>query len=108
MAETIREHLIRRIRRLGAVGICGWLLFVVVPFVAADHKDPPVPLIITGFVLFGGAILLIQRVKCPKCSTILGQLAVPLAFTFSQKRKINFCPYCGTSLDEPLPQKLIS
>jgi hypothetical protein len=110
MNETIRQHLNRRIRWLGAAGLGGWLLVAAAAGLFSGHRSggPPSPLFFAGFALFGGAMLLIQRVRCPKCSTPLGQIATQMAFSLFRKRKINYCPYCGVSLEEPMPEKLIS
>jgi len=58
-----------------------------------------------GAILFAGAILAMQwTLKCPKCKARVGQtIAMPLAFSWGAGPKINFCPYCGVSLDEPVP-----
>jgi hypothetical protein len=59
-----------------------------------------------GVVVFGGAILALQRfVRCPKCKARLGQtIAMPVAFSWGSGPKVNFCPFCGVNLDEPLPR----
>jgi hypothetical protein len=59
-----------------------------------------------GFALFFGAILALQRlVKCPNCKARLGQtIAMPLALSWGSGPKVNFCPFCGVNLDEPVPQ----
>ena len=61
---------------------------------------------IAGFLLFGGAIVAMQRiVKCPQCKARLGQtIAMPVAFSWGSGPKVGFCPYCGVSLDVPLPR----
>jgi hypothetical protein len=61
---------------------------------------------IVGFVFFGGAILALQRfVKCPNCKARLGQtIAMPVALSWGSGPRVNFCPFCGVNLDEPLPR----
>lgn len=105
MNPTIRDVIRRRTRQLLLIGLMGWLMF---PAAAAlGHKNRPVmPLFIVGGILFAVAVIGLQRVRCPKCAAPLGQFAMPIAIAW--RRKINFCPYCGVSLDEPAPQKLIS
>lgn len=56
--------------------------------------------------MFGGAMFAMQRiVKCPKCKANLGRtIAMPLSLSWGSGPKINFCPYCAVSLDEPATQ----
>jgi hypothetical protein len=110
METSMRDVLKRKIRWLFAMGLGAWLMMPL--GLAILHGDPqphgntPPLLIIVGTVVFGAAMLLIQRVKCPKCSTPLGQIASAIAFRWH--RRINYCPYCGVSLDEPVPHRSIS
>lgn len=66
------------------------------------------PFLVLGLALvFAISIILkmrvIRRVTCPKCKGPLG--AFSSAMTDSPRvKKINFCPYCGVNLDEPMPQ----
>ena len=59
----------------------------------------------TGGVMFGGAILALQMiVRCPKCKARLGRtIAMPVAFGWRSGPRVNFCPFCGVKLDEPIP-----
>jgi hypothetical protein len=105
MERTIRNFVRRRVWSLAAVAFGGWLLIAtsgILSGVTAKGHPPPV-LVICGFVVFGGAILLLQFwVTCPKCSRRLGQtIAMPVAF--GGKKAPNFCPYCGVSLDAAMP-----
>jgi hypothetical protein len=107
MKGTIRDYLKSRVRRCFAVAIAGWLLIALGASFAKDLPPdiPPFALPIVGFVLFGGSILALQRIaKCPKCKANLGQtIAMPLALNLGSGPRINFCPYCGVSLDEAPP-----
>lgn len=79
-----------------AIGIGGWIIIA-----ASIGARPENPIFnILGFLVFGGAILALQWIKCPRCSTRLGQMVMPLAVR-AFKPQPNFCPYCGVSLDEP-------
>ena len=101
MNETIRDRLKRRVRWAMAVGFSGLLLAMAGPFVIPDDYAS---LVAIGPLMFAGAIITVQWLtKCPKCETRLGQeMSQRIAFTFFGKQP-NFCPYCGTSLDEPCP-----
>jgi hypothetical protein len=110
MGETMRDVLKRKIRWLFGIGLGAWLMMplgmAILRVDPQPHGKAPPLLIIVGTVVFGAAILLIQRVKCPKCATPLGQIAPAIAFSW--RRRINYCPYCGVSLDEPVPHRPIS
>jgi hypothetical protein len=100
MGDTIRSSIKRRVWRLAAIGVGGWLLFALSAFAAKG--DLETPLAICGFVMFGGAILFMQRIECPKCCRTLGQtIAMPIAF--GGRKAPNYCPFCGVSLDTPCP-----
>jgi hypothetical protein len=111
MHGTIRDYIKSRVRRCFAIAIVGWLLVALGGGFAKDLPPdiPPFALPVVGFVMFGGSILALQRIaKCPKCKANLGQtIAMPLALSWGSGAKINFCPYCGVSLDErrPVPQE---
>jgi hypothetical protein len=96
MNETIRTYIKARVRWRLAIGVGGW---VVVATSVGTRLDNPLVSIL-GFLTFGGAILALQWIKCPKCAVRLGQIAMTMAVP-GLKPQPNFCPYCGVSLDEP-------
>jgi FtsH-binding integral membrane protein len=108
MDQTIRNYVKRRVWWCAACGFAGWLMFALGASLAKTLPDgaPRAAIPVLGFVLFGGAILALQRiVRCPKCKSKLGQtIAMPLAFSWGSGPKINFCPYCGVNVDEPVPR----
>ena len=108
MNKTIRSYIKARVRLCFAIGIAGWLLIPLGEAIAKNLPEgiPPFAFPVVGFLVFGGAMFVMQRiVKCPKCKTNLGRtIAMPLALSWGSGPKINFCPYCAVSLDEPLPQ----
>jgi hypothetical protein len=104
---TIRDYIRRRMWTWGAVALGSWVL---VAFGAAISKGgengalrPLLPLV--GFAGFASAIVAMQFfVKCPKCRARLAQtIAMYVAFQWGGKRPVNFCPFCGVNLDEPVP-----
>lgn len=107
MHETIRDYIKRRVRWCFGVAIAGWLLVALGGSFAKELPPgiPPFALPIAGFVLFGGSILALQRIaRCPKCKANLARtIAMPLSLSWGSGPKINFCPYCGVSLDEARP-----
>jgi hypothetical protein len=92
MGPSIRDVLKRKIRRFFAIGLLGWLcaaLAIPLRQGRVPKGDMPPLALIVGFCLMGVAVLLIQRVKCLKCATALGQIAP--AIGLSWRRKVNFC-----------------
>jgi hypothetical protein len=53
---------------------------------------------IVGVVIFGGAILALQRfVRCPKCKARLGQtIAMPVAFSWGSGPRSTSAPFAGS------------
>ncbi len=107
MNDTIRNYIKRRVWWCLSFGVAGWLL---VPLGRALGNKLPDGIPrgapeFAGVLLFVGAMLVMQRiVKCPKCNAQLGRtIAMPVAFGWGSGPKVNFCPYCGVSLDEPRP-----
>jgi hypothetical protein len=96
MNETIRAYIKRRMWWSMAIGIGGWL--IIASSIAARVDNPFVSIL--GFLTFGGAIIAVQWIKCPRCAVRLGQIAMSLGIP-GLKPQPNFCPYCGVSLDEP-------
>jgi len=96
MNETIRDYIKRRVRWCMGIGIAGWV--VIATSIGTRVENPIVSML--GFLTFGGAILALQWIKCPRCSVRLGLLGIGLGVP-GLKPQPNFCPYCGVSLDEP-------
>lgn len=107
MNGTIRDYIKRRVWWCLGIGIAGWLLIPLGGAIAKTLPDriPEGALSAVGVAVFAIAMLAMQRIaKCPKCMAKLGRtIAMPLAFSWGSGPKINFCPYCGVNLDEPLP-----
>lgn len=102
MARTNRDYIRHRVWISLAIAGAGWLMIFSGSMMgrAADQKGPQALFGVVGFLMFLGALLVAQRVKCPKCSTRLGQVAMLIGVHWGKKRRLNFCPYCGVSLDE--------
>ena len=108
---TIRDLIKRRTRLVAATLFGGWLLFPISAlFTDTIGRGPPSPLFFVGFAVFGASILaMLFWIRCPKCGTQFGQLAMEIGFHWGTHRKVNYCPYCGVGMDEAYepPRKLL-
>ena len=54
-----------------------------------------------GAIMGIGALLFVNLgIRCPRCNGNLVMTAQGAAFSLSAKHRVNFCQYCGVSLDE--------
>jgi hypothetical protein len=102
-SQTIRDYIKRRVRLAFAAAFAAWLSIPL--FVFANKGKEPIPVVLVAVaipVFFGVILYMTWFLRCPRCRANLGQtVAVPIAFRWG-RRKMNFCPYCGVSLDEPV------
>jgi len=97
---TIREILAARRMKLIITGVAAWLGFALAGFWSQQHGPPW--LAIPFFAMFGAAILLNYFwLRCPRCRGSIGSVNATLTGRGGWLRpRINFCPYCGVSVDE--------
>ena len=98
---TIREFLAARRRKLIGVVLVAWLGFAASAVYGAQHRIVWLPFVF--FALFVAAILAnLYSLRCPRCRGPLGIANLPLTERRGRlTRKMDFCPFCGVSLDEP-------
>jgi hypothetical protein len=103
--QTIRAYIKRRVRLAVMIGVAAWALGLFAGAIAKQLPEGPARLFApaVGTLLFGAAILFAQRIKCPKCKTSLRPIAVATGLGLGLRPVANFCPYCGVSLDSPMP-----
>lgn len=102
MNQTIRGYIKSRVRWLFAFGALGWLTFPLSQFVhAGDKVGAGLPVL--GALIFLGAIIALNwAIKCPRYRANLSwTIAMAVGLSWGSGSKVNFCPYCGVSLDEP-------
>jgi hypothetical protein len=102
---TIRDYIKRRMWTWIALAIGSWLLVGLTAAVSkGGHGALPALLPLLGFAGFAGAIIGINFfVKCPKCKASLAHtIGMYVAFQWAGRRQVNFCPFCGVNLDEPV------
>jgi hypothetical protein len=95
--ETLRDRIKRRVRWAAAASIAGGILLVA--FAIVYHDDPksfPNVILYIGVPLVLGGVLVIQTTRCRKCG---GNLRMHAGLPWIGIP--NFCPHCGTNLDEP-------
>lgn len=102
MSETSRRYIKKRVSWALGAGFGGWLLVMVTGATTDSNARASMAI---GFLIVLVSAIATRWIKCPKCSTRLGpsialQVAVPAG-----RPRINFCPYCGVSLDEPRAQQ---
>jgi len=96
---TIREYITRRAWKIVWIALVAFLVLqLVVKPLSHWQYLPHVTL-----VYFLGAVVWtavsIRRIPCPRCSQPLNAAAMVVA---NNRKKINKCPHCGVSLDEPM------
>jgi hypothetical protein len=101
---TIREHLRHRVIWTYVIGLVGVLIL----WVAAASGDEGIGNIASLIGLVGiavGVLFLTFGLRCPKCKGNLAATAAPAAFPFWSKHRVNFCQFCGVSIDERLMER---
>lgn len=100
---TIRALILRRYDRLVLIGFGCWLSAGAL-IIASQARVVPDWLVfvpVAGFVAC--ALSLFFAIRCPRCRGSFGHLAGYLKPRFAFiARPVNYCPYCGVSLDEPV------
>ena len=103
---TIREHLQQKLRHAKTVKLAGFAVFAfgVILTAKADGRSPIFAAIaIAGFVvIFVGGIFIQAKACCPKCGKSVGKFLVREENILFVWRPIDYCPYCGISLDSDL------
>jgi len=98
---TTRERLNRERRRAFLIAITGFVMFA--GGMTAGQSHPAFMIVgFSGFALFGGSIIYVLfRGRCVHCQRPLGKLFYQSGTTpFSIASDLQFCPYCGRSLDD--------
>jgi TRAP-type C4-dicarboxylate transport system permease small subunit len=96
---TIRQYIKRRLMWSLAVAIVA-IVFIVISSIVGNPKDN-VPIVTIGALVFLAVVAFINLgIRCAKCGGNLGMTIVPAFLSFSSKKKINYCPFCGVSIDE--------
>jgi len=109
--KTIRDSIQQSSRWPKWIGICAGISVGIIGGLLRTTRAIPAnirPFLALGILLvFVIALVFSKRlgkgVTCPKCAAPLGAFAFMMQDT-SKRKKINFCPYCAVSLDDPMPE----
>ncbi len=100
---TIREYFKGRSRRARkALGIGGLVtaasvaIFAVTGNPSSAYRYAAVAVGVLGVNIMLGALLYLDRTRCPTCRERLG---IQIANQYRVGRRIAFCPFCGVSFD---------
>ena len=101
---TIREYFrgrSRRARRMLLVGfvtaaIC-LVAFAAIPNLGVTYGYALVGLGVLGVGILFGALLYLDRTRCPNCR---GRLGIQIANQYRFGRRFGFCPFCGVGFDK--------
>ena len=103
---TIRDHLRSRKRAFLMCAVVGFALFLGFGILG---RPLLLPNGIALVILFGCIILYLVGmfgmayvVRCPRCQGNIGSSYLPLRKWPLSMKPINFCPFCGVSLDEAM------
>jgi hypothetical protein len=103
---SVRDRLNHKLRPwiIGMYG--GFALAFASGALASLLDEPPaVALLILGFVICFTSMLVIQfGTRCPFCKLRLGQMLLASGWVWRLGPEFNFCPKCGTSLDQEVPE----
>ena len=101
---TTRERVNRDGRRMFLLALIGFVMFAG-GMTASQARREFIILGLSGFALFGGAI--IYRMfsgRCVHCQRPLARLFYQTwGSAFNIASDLQFCPYCGRSLDDDKP-----
>lgn len=103
-AQTIRQYIRRRAAVVLGVVFGTWLSIGILG--AATRGAVPVfaAAMAAAFVVFFVVIVYLTFfLRCPRCSARVGQtIAWAVVLKWGWQQRVNFCPYCGVKLDEPV------
>jgi hypothetical protein len=102
---TTRTQFDRQMRWVSSLIYAGFGLFVIGLVIGeALGQGPILAVYLPGFVIAFVTMLCAYSVgfRCPKCRCNLGVLVLQRG-GFRVDKRLRFCPYCGTGLDDELP-----
>ena len=97
---TTRDRVNRNRRRGFLVAIIGFVMFAGGMITRESHREF-LSVGLLGFALFAGSsIYMLHGGRCVHCQRPLGRVFTETGTIFGISSDLQFCPYCGKSLDE--------
>jgi hypothetical protein len=101
---TIREYFLARSRRARRFLLIGFvvtgvpvLVFAAIPNLKVTYCSALAAMGVFGVAIVFGALLYLDRTKCPNCR---GRLGIQVANQYRLGRRFGFCPFCGVGFDK--------
>ncbi len=100
---TIRDKL-SAMKRKASIVLCGGIALIGVSalFTEPGSSVPWFPLLAFLVTAIFYSYVVFWRIRCPKCKSRWGYVAMYEGGPFSVSKKIRFCPYCGVPIDSGL------
>lgn len=99
---TIRESVNKKKKIIYLIAFAGILLQVVMVATCIEDVNgfPPFYVFIGAIIYIVAMLSMMFVIKCPICKENLGLVLVSTGSPFAISKKIKYCPYCGTRMDE--------
>ncbi|MGH8317389.1 MAG: hypothetical protein ACREUL_05330 [Steroidobacteraceae bacterium] len=95
MRETMRDYLRRRYQ-LALVGVLVGALLLI----SAPETPLTIALEMAGAIVFGSALVIAVRTRCPNCWRLFDQHVIAAMVKYSHAPPER-CPHCGVNLNAP-------
>lgn len=95
MRDTLRDYLRRRYRMALTGVVVGGLVLIVAP-----GSDLSLILELVGSIVFGSALVIAARTRCPNCRELFDRRVLAALVQHSHAPP-DRCPHCGVNLNSP-------
>ena len=97
---SIREYLAGRLRKIVLFGLLFTVLFIPVGVFGGQYLSTTITAAFFGFLIVVIVIYILFFFRCPRCKGNLGYFAAHFGPLARMYKPIQFCPFCGTNLNE--------
>jgi len=110
---TIRKFLNNKLRKIMAVILSGFALFIIgiIYSIMTDTKTPPIISLLGFGLAFIAMFYVFFGIRCPNCNNIIGYVVmykgpfIPDSI-LSMSKKIKYCVYCGVNMDSEIKSEV--